>query len=49
MGFSESKQFKVRKDKRKVMMEKLFEKLEKSEDRALLLLLVQSFEDEIKG
>jgi hypothetical protein len=49
MGFSESKQFKVRKDKRKVMMEKLFEKLEKSEDRALLLLLVQSFEDEING
>jgi hypothetical protein len=31
------------------MMEKLFEKLEKSEDRALLLLLVQSFEDEING
>jgi hypothetical protein len=49
MGFSESKQFKVRKDKRKVMMKKLFEKLEKSEDRALLLLLVQSFEDEING
>jgi hypothetical protein len=49
MGFSETKQFKVRKDKRKVMMEKLFEKLEKSEDRALLLLLVQSFEDEING
>lgn len=49
MGFSESKQFKVRRDKRKVMMEKLFEKLEKSEDRALLLLLVQSFEDEING
>lgn len=49
MGFSESKQFKVRKDKRKVMLEKLFEKLEKSEDRALLLLLVQSFEDEING
>lgn len=49
MGFSETKQFKVRKDKRKVIMEKLFEKLEKSEDRALLLLLVQSFEDEING
>jgi hypothetical protein len=49
MGFSETKQFKVRKDKRKVMMEKLFEKLENSEDRALLLLLVQSFEDEING
>jgi hypothetical protein len=49
MGFSETKQFKVRKEKRKVMMEKLFEKLEKSEDRALLLLLVQSFEDEING
>jgi len=49
MGFSETKQFKVRKDKRKVMIEKLFEKLEKSEDRALLWLLVQSFEDEING
>ena len=34
-------------DKRKVMIESLFKKLESSEDRALLLLLVQSYKDEI--
>lgn len=38
---------KLREDKRKVMMESLFEKLKTSEDRALLLLLVQSYKDEI--
>jgi hypothetical protein len=36
-------------DKRKVMIESLFKKLESSEDRALLLLLVQSYKDEING
>lgn len=38
---------KLREDKRKVMMESLLEKLKTSEDRALLLLLVQSYKDEI--
>jgi hypothetical protein len=36
-------------DKRKLMIESLFKKLESSEDRALLLLLVQSYKDEING
>jgi hypothetical protein len=46
---SKQKQNKITEDKRKVMMEKLFTKLESSEDRALLLLLVQSYKDEING
>jgi hypothetical protein len=46
---SEKRQIKIRKDKRKLMIEKLFTKLESSEDRALLLLLVQSYKDEIDG
>jgi hypothetical protein len=46
---SKQKQNKITKDKRKVMMEKLFTKLESSEDRALLLLLIQSYKDEING
>ncbi len=46
---SKEKQIKIREDKRKVMIEKLFTKLKSSEDRALLLLLVQSYKDEIDG
>jgi hypothetical protein len=46
---SKQKQNKITEDKRKVMMEKLFTKLESSEDRALLLLLIQSYKDEING
>jgi hypothetical protein len=44
---SKQKQNKIIQDKRKVMLEKLFNKLESSEDRALLLLLIQSYKDEI--
>jgi hypothetical protein len=46
---SKQKQNKITEDKRKVMIEKLFTKLESSEDRALLLLLIQSYKDEING
>lgn len=46
---SKQKQKKILEDKRKVMIEKLFTKLESSEDRALLLLLIQSYKDEING
>lgn len=46
---SKEKQNKIKKDKRKVMIEKLFTKLKENEDKALLLLLVQSFEDELYG
>jgi hypothetical protein len=46
---SKKKQNKIVEDKRKVMIEKLFTRLESSEDRALLLLLIQSYKDEIDG
>jgi hypothetical protein len=44
---SDIKTKKNKEDKRKVIIESLFQKLDSSEDRALLLLLVQSFKDEI--
>ena len=44
---SNIKSKKNKEDKRKVMMESLFNKLDTSEDKALLLLLVQSYKDEI--
>ncbi len=44
---SEKKYKKNKEDKRKIMIESLFQKLDSSEDRALLLLLIQSFNDEI--
>lgn len=44
---SNQKKNKIVEDKRKIMINTLFDKLETSEDRALLLLLVQSFKDEI--
>ena len=44
---SKQKQNKIIEDKRKLIIEKLFNKLESSEDRAILLLLVQSYKDEI--
>jgi hypothetical protein len=44
---SKERQLKIKEDKRKVILEALFEKLKSSEDRALLLLLVQSYKDEI--
>lgn len=44
---SNIKSKKNKEDKRKVMIESLFNKLDTSEDKALLLLLVQSYKDEI--
>lgn len=44
---SKQKKNKIIEDKRKIMINTLFDKLKTSEDRALLLLLVQSFKDEI--
>jgi hypothetical protein len=44
---SDIKTKKNKEDKRKVIIESLFQKLDSSEDRALLLLLVQSYKDEI--
>lgn len=42
-------QVKIIEDKRKVILEKLFDKLEDSEDKALLLVLIQSYKDEIEN
>lgn len=47
MFHSNLKTNRLREDKRKVMMETLFEKLKTSEDRALLLMLIQSYKDEV--